>query len=65
MLFLMMVLMFQAVVEKAVSWDRNGDGLIENSGFADQTFDAWVMAGSRYVHGVSMELNVHRNNKAY
>ena len=51
MRFLMMVLMFQAVVEKAVSWDRNGDGLIENSGFADQTFDAWVMAGSRYVHG--------------
>ena len=43
------MLMFQAVVEKAVSWDRNGDGLIENSGFADQTFDAWVMAGSRYV----------------
>ena len=51
MLFLMMVLLFQAVVEKAVSWDRNGDGLIENSGFADQTFAAWVMAGSRYVHG--------------
>nr|KAG5708585.1 hypothetical protein BaRGS_033006 [Batillaria attramentaria] len=36
----------KAVVEKAISWDTNGDGLIENSGFADQTFDAWVMSGS-------------------
>ncbi|KAK7116158.1 non-lysosomal glucosylceramidase-like isoform X2 [Littorina saxatilis] len=36
----------KAVVEKAITWDQNGDGLIENSGFADQTFDAWVMTGS-------------------
>ena len=50
MMMMMMMMLFQAVVEKAMSWDRNGDGLIENSGFADQTFDAWVMAGSRFVH---------------
>ncbi|XP_076443638.1 non-lysosomal glucosylceramidase-like isoform X2 [Babylonia areolata] len=36
----------KTVIEKAISWDKNGDGLIENSGFADQTFDAWVMTGS-------------------
>lgn len=36
----------KAVVEHAITWDTNGDGLIENSGFADQTFDAWVMTGS-------------------
>lgn len=28
-------------------FDRDGDGLIENDGFADQTYDAWA------VHGVS------------
>ncbi|KAL8601227.1 hypothetical protein ACOMHN_003033 [Nucella lapillus] len=36
----------KTVMQKAESWDRDGDGLIENSGFADQTFDAWVMTGS-------------------
>lgn len=36
----------KAVVEHALVWDKNGDGLIENGGFADQTFDAWVMTGS-------------------
>ncbi len=28
-------------------WDTDRDGLIENSGFADQTYDMWVMTGSR------------------
>ncbi|PVD19748.1 hypothetical protein C0Q70_20239 [Pomacea canaliculata] len=43
----------KAVVEKAMTWDRDGDGLIENSGFADQTFDAWVMSGaSAYCAGM-------------
>uniref|UniRef100_A0A914WLT6 Glucosylceramidase n=1 Tax=Plectus sambesii TaxID=2011161 RepID=A0A914WLT6_9BILA len=27
-------------------WDIDGDGLIENSGFPDQTYDIWVMKGS-------------------
>lgn len=35
-----------------MTWDRDGDGLIENSGFADQTFDAWVMSGARLVANV-------------
>ncbi|XP_011314940.1 non-lysosomal glucosylceramidase [Fopius arisanus] len=26
-------------------WDRDKDGLIENSGFPDQTYDSWVMTG--------------------
>uniref|UniRef100_A0A915CU39 Non-lysosomal glucosylceramidase n=1 Tax=Ditylenchus dipsaci TaxID=166011 RepID=A0A915CU39_9BILA len=26
-------------------WDRNGDGMIENFGAADQTYDAWKMQG--------------------
>lgn len=30
-------------------WDSDGDGLIENSGFADQTYDVWVMTGSRFL----------------
>lgn len=28
--------------------DTDGDGLIENSGFADQTYDAWPVKGPRY-----------------
>ena len=26
----------------ALKWDEDGDGLIENSGKPDQTFDSWV-----------------------
>lgn len=33
---------------KAVSQDSDGDGLIDNSGFADQTYDAWIVSGPRY-----------------
>lgn len=36
-----------AVMEKSESWDKDGDGLIENSGFPDQTYDSWVMTGPR------------------
>lgn len=28
------------------NWDVDGDGLIENSGCPDQTYDSWVMTGS-------------------
>ena len=35
-------------MEHAIEWDKDDDGLIENGGFADQTFDAWVMTGTRY-----------------
>lgn len=28
-------------------WDVDGDGMIENGGFADQTYDVWIMTGTR------------------
>ncbi|KAF8385466.1 hypothetical protein PRIPAC_74608 [Pristionchus pacificus] len=27
-------------------WDVDGDGMIENGGFADQTYDVWIMTGT-------------------
>ncbi|KAM3909775.1 non-lysosomal glucosylceramidase-like, partial [Leptodactylus fuscus] len=43
----------QAVMESALRFDLDGDGLIENSGFADQTYDGWVMTGpSAYCGGL-------------
>ncbi|XP_023331930.1 non-lysosomal glucosylceramidase-like isoform X2 [Eurytemora carolleeae] len=42
-----------ALMEVAQSWDKDGDGLIENSGWPDQTFDSWVMLGaSAYCGGL-------------
>ncbi|XP_049867777.1 non-lysosomal glucosylceramidase isoform X2 [Pectinophora gossypiella] len=42
-----------ALLRRALSWDADGDGLIENSGSPDQTFDAWVMTGpSAYCGGL-------------
>lgn len=38
-----------ALLRRAALWDRDGDGLIENGGFPDQTYDAWVMMGPRLV----------------
>ena len=29
----------------AEKWDTDGDGLIENGGKPDQTYDSWVMLG--------------------
>lgn len=37
----------QAVMEAELQFDTDGDGLIENSGFADQTYDAWAVRGAR------------------
>lgn len=37
----------EKVMKKSLEWDRDGDGLIENAGTADQTYDAWVMKGAR------------------
>ncbi|XP_044300731.1 non-lysosomal glucosylceramidase [Varanus komodoensis] len=43
----------QAVMDSELRFDRDGDGLIENSGFADQTYDAWVVTGaSAYCGGL-------------
>ncbi|XP_066991839.2 non-lysosomal glucosylceramidase isoform X2 [Anabrus simplex] len=35
----------QIVMHKAMEWDKDGDGLIENGGMPDQTYDSWVMKG--------------------
>lgn len=43
----------QKVMEKSIKWDTDGDGLIENSGKPDQTYDTWVMSGpSAYCGGL-------------
>lgn len=43
----------QTVMEIAQTWDKDGDGIIDNGGFADQTFDAWSMTGaSAYCGGM-------------
>lgn len=33
------------VLEKTLEWDKDNDGLIENSKCPDQTYDTWVMDG--------------------
>ncbi|XP_070542370.1 non-lysosomal glucosylceramidase-like isoform X2 [Ptychodera flava] len=43
----------QAVMKTALSWDTDGDGIVDNSGYADQTYDIWVMTGaSAYCGGL-------------
>ncbi|GFS08363.1 non-lysosomal glucosylceramidase [Elysia marginata] len=43
----------QILMESAKAWDKDGDGIIDNGGYADQTFDAWVMKGaSSYCGGM-------------
>ncbi|MBN3307053.1 GBA2 glucosylceramidase, partial [Amia calva] len=43
----------QAVMESELKFDKDGDGLIENSGYADQTYDGWVVSGaSAYCGGL-------------
>lgn len=36
------------VMDSSMNWDKDGDGIIENGGFPDQTYDTWVMEGIRY-----------------
>ncbi|XP_016333959.1 non-lysosomal glucosylceramidase-like, partial [Sinocyclocheilus anshuiensis] len=35
----------QTVMEVELKFDKDGDGLIENSGYADQTYDGWKVTG--------------------
>ncbi|XP_028821210.1 non-lysosomal glucosylceramidase [Denticeps clupeoides] len=43
----------QAVMESEMKFDQDGDGLIENSGYADQTYDGWTTTGpSAYCGGL-------------
>lgn len=32
-------------MDRSFTFDSDGDGMIENSGEADQTYDSWVMHG--------------------
>ncbi|XP_026484474.2 non-lysosomal glucosylceramidase [Vanessa tameamea] len=42
-----------ALLRRVALWDEDGDGLIENGGFPDQTYDAWIMTGpSAYCGGL-------------
>lgn len=43
----------KTVMNQTSVYDTDGDGLIENSGFADQTYDAWPVTGpSAYCGGL-------------
>ena len=42
-------------MEKCLRWDTDGDGINDNAGFADHTFDAWTMKGTRlYVNSLDV-----------
>lgn len=41
-------LICQAVMDSELKFDLDGDGLIENSGYADQTYDGWTVTGPRW-----------------
>lgn len=41
-------------MDTAESWDQDGDGLIENNGTPDQTYDSWVMEGPRYLKSIDI-----------
>ncbi|ODN01681.1 Non-lysosomal glucosylceramidase [Orchesella cincta] len=34
------------LMKKSLQWDVDDDGMIENSGTADQTYDTWIMKGT-------------------
>ena len=43
----------ERLMRAGLDWDQDRDGLIENSGKPDQTFDSWVMSGpSAYCGGL-------------
>jgi len=43
----------KVLIETSKKWDTDGDGIIDNGGYADQTFDAWTMLGaSAYCGGL-------------
>ncbi|XP_034935399.1 non-lysosomal glucosylceramidase [Chelonus insularis] len=35
----------QEILSNSLKWDTDNDGLIENTGFPDQTYDTWIMEG--------------------
>ncbi|XP_077870346.1 non-lysosomal glucosylceramidase-like [Saccoglossus kowalevskii] len=43
----------KVVMQTSLAWDTDGDGIIDNSGYADQTYDAWSVTGaSAYCGGL-------------
>jgi non-lysosomal glucosylceramidase len=43
----------EAAIRRVMRFDRDGDGLIENDGFPDQTYDVWSVKGpSAYTGGL-------------
>lgn len=46
--------------------DVDGDGLIDNGGFADQTYDAWTVVGARHVSiSLPIRMTLHCHFSAY
>ena len=45
-------------MDSSLRWDTDGDGIIDNAGFADQTYDAWSVTGARYAQ-TSLLTNLH------
>ena len=46
--------MLVTVMRSTQAFDADGDGMIENSGFPDQTYDIWTATGVHaYCGGVS------------
>ncbi|XP_070541626.1 non-lysosomal glucosylceramidase-like, partial [Ptychodera flava] len=41
----------QTVMRVSLSWDTDGDGIIDNSGYADQTYDIWTVTGASAYSG--------------
>lgn len=72
-----MYMALKMVMDHSTTFDVDDDGLIENSGSADQTYDCWVMKGaSAYCGGlwlaalkcmeaISEILNKHEDKKYY
>jgi uncharacterized protein (DUF608 family) len=40
------------VTDRLKKQDIDGDGLVDNGGFADQTYDAWTVVGARYLNDI-------------
>lgn len=39
----------KTIMERTMEFDKDNDGLIENTKMPDQTYDSWVMDGPRLV----------------
>ena len=44
-----LIFQIQSVMAFSMEHDTDGDGIIDNSGFADNTFDCWIVTGPRLV----------------